>query len=733
MVNLYKNFSKAFCVERIKIKNTGTLITAIILAVMIPIIVTGFMLYNLKSFQEELKTPVSIFESLFDSCISGTLGFSLPILLIITAARVVQIEFKNNTFQLMETQPLHKFAIYFGKFAVILYLYFISLICFFAVHALCSTLIYAAATDTENLTLAYDFSGNALLFLKIFLGSLFVTTIIYVFSIKFSNFIISILIGFALLMAKPILEMLGKLPKWYPFKLLTNAKEASDFGYWITYSEVLSVLASAILLYIGYQWYSKKSFKNAFLNSTKKIVTTILILGGLFALFFWVLSPKQTLSSDKTRIKGTFTSENKSDRVYLIDAIVSDTIAQTTVKDAAFDMIITQDLPLGTYLLRFDDTFQKEIIMGKNDLVELEVHIEGGELKAKVNGSRLAENNTITSVNFMPSVAFFIDEMSFKDNTQLLEDRFTTEYNDEIKNISSSYTTDNYVPRQDFMDLKKKELTVKFLNLYTAYQEKYKLYYPDKEQPNFKIIKELKEKVGFSERNLLSNAEYSKYFKAAIIAKDTSAVDENTKYIQAINKLPATDFKERLLAIQSNTMLREANSSAQMDTIYGVYKNLIQSEKYQKFLKSNYENYKRLSKGTSAPSIDATDASGKKYQLEDFKGSYVLIDVWATWCGPCKQESPKFEQYANNNKKANIKFVALSIDKKIDDWLIDVKNKKSKVLQLHADNYKAFTSAYQIMGIPRFMLIGPEGNIININLPQPSDANFEEILNSAIK
>ena len=99
--------------------------------------------------------------------------------------------------------------------------------------------------------------------------------------------------------------------------------------------------------------------------------------------------------------------------------------------------------------------------------------------------------------------------------------------------------------------------------------------------------------------------------------------------------------------------------------------------------------------------------------------------MWATWCGPCLAEIPSLKKVEKTYHDKNIEFVSLSIDKKKDHdkWKKMVTEKELGGIQLIADNDSSskFVQDYQIMGIPRFILIDPQGNIVNSNAPRPSD------------
>ena len=133
-------------------------------------------------------------------------------------------------------------------------------------------------------------------------------------------------------------------------------------------------------------------------------------------------------------------------------------------------------------------------------------------------------------------------------------------------------------------------------------------------------------------------------------------------------------------------------------------------------------------KGKPLPPLFFEDENGKKVSLNQFKGKYVVIDFWATWCGPCKETSPIFDYQAKKYKyNENIVFLSASVDKDKNKWKLDLKNKKFNVTNWWLVNQDAL-QMLGVNGIPRFMMIDPQGKIYNADLPRPSETNFQDIL-----
>jgi len=159
----------------------------------------------------------------------------------------------------------------------------------------------------------------------------------------------------------------------------------------------------------------------------------------------------------------------------------------------------------------------------------------------------------------------------------------------------------------------------------------------------------------------------------------------------------------------------------------------------EKFL-LDYYNQKVAAKkmeGIASPSFDYENHKGGKTKLEDLRGKYVYIDVWATWCGPCIAEIPHLKKVEEKYHGKNIEFVSISVDteKDYEKWKKMVVSKELGGIQLFADkNWTSdFIKAYGINAIPRFILIGPDGKVIKADAPRPSSSLLVELLDSLVK
>ncbi|MFS4455172.1 TlpA family protein disulfide reductase [Maribacter sp. 2304DJ31-5] len=140
-----------------------------------------------------------------------------------------------------------------------------------------------------------------------------------------------------------------------------------------------------------------------------------------------------------------------------------------------------------------------------------------------------------------------------------------------------------------------------------------------------------------------------------------------------------------------------------------------------------------LARGNPSPKfMDYENYAGGTTSLDDLKGKYVYINVWTTWCVPCKVEMPYLKEVKKAYYGKHIAFVSISVDdqKVYDAWREMIADKELTGIQLYAKGDETFTDAYRIRGIPRFILIDPKGNVVDADAPRPSSKELRTLFDS---
>ncbi|MCK7558955.1 AhpC/TSA family protein [Chitinophaga sedimenti] len=135
--------------------------------------------------------------------------------------------------------------------------------------------------------------------------------------------------------------------------------------------------------------------------------------------------------------------------------------------------------------------------------------------------------------------------------------------------------------------------------------------------------------------------------------------------------------------------------------------------------------------GQTAPDFTLPDVNGKMVSLSAMRGKYVLVDFWASWCGPCRQENPNVVAAFNTYKAKNFTILGVSLDEDKGKWQQAIAN--DKLAWAHVSDLRQWESAvvplYNITGIPTNILLDPSGKIIAANLRGPQlEAKLAEVL-----
>lgn len=168
-----------------------------------------------------------------------------------------------------------------------------------------------------------------------------------------------------------------------------------------------------------------------------------------------------------------------------------------------------------------------------------------------------------------------------------------------------------------------------------------------------------------------------------------------------------------------------------IDSLYQEFKLLCNDSALVAEIEATLKSWESLAAGMPAPDFSCVDINENPHKLSDFLGKYVYLDIWATWCGPCRREIPELEKMNEEYAGKNIAIISISIDDSQEPWIKMVTKDKMVGLQMYAEGaWKSeVATLYKVRSIPRFILINPEGMIINVRAERPS-GKIREVLES---
>ena len=155
-----------------------------------------------------------------------------------------------------------------------------------------------------------------------------------------------------------------------------------------------------------------------------------------------------------------------------------------------------------------------------------------------------------------------------------------------------------------------------------------------------------------------------------------------------------------------------------------------QENPYAYLFEQSAESYLNTAKGTDAFLFQAERIDSSSFSLKEIDGKLIVIDVWASWCGPCIEDKPYLVELVAQFKNEPITFLSVSIDLSYDKW--------SKYMQKHSalegitevilrEDLEDFEKAYNIQSIPRYIFLDAHKKIIDANMARPNKGMYEQI------
>ena len=228
---------------------------------------------------------------------------------------------------------------------------------------------------------------------------------------------------------------------------------------------------------------------------------------------------------------------------------------------------------------------------------------------------------------------------------------------------------------------------------------------------------------------------YIEIIDTSDVSKNKKSDEYNRHSINLVNQLFSNDaVKTMFCSKELQSYMRSVRFSTEDD-----FENKLQQFKelakvvpdieVRHQLVEGFTNLRFTREGASMPDVIFKDAEGKSVPFTSFKGKYIYIDMWASWCIPCIKEIPHLKKLEKDYEGKNIVFLSISVDEDKDAW-----KKKMSDLNLSGHQLEVGTSDFEklmnMQGIPHFLLYNPEGKLMIYNAPRPGSVEIRKIFDS---
>ena len=410
----------------------------------------------------------------------------------------------------------------------------------------------------------------------------------------------------------------------------------------------------------------------------------------------------------------TVSGNINNSKISIAELITSDTIYVDTIKNGCFTFTIPTtsekyiDLKIGKKILLYVKP-NDSVFVNYEDKNNFTFSGHGyAECEFLSKKKQLIKKLGFDDPRKIDIALFSSDPQIFQakiDSVKQIQLKLITDYKQQYPEISDSFTH----IEQQLIDY----FVFNQLFLYPGFNEMLTKKQPKLSDNYYSFSKQIEP----NKKELYSFNEYKSAIKSLL---DLQTETFTEKYLLAKDMLTDSDFFEDIIYNEFISYIN-FNGIDDIDSICVSFINELTNSERKGNLKDKYDNWKKFAKGKKAPDFEIKDDKGGLVHLSDFKGKYVYIDCWSSYCGPCIAEMPAMKKLSDELANKNIVFISISADTDIERWLCKLKELDLNTVNLCTEGANHnFNNNYNAKAFPRYILIDKEGLIIDASAEKPS-------------
>ncbi|WP_196888457.1 redoxin family protein [Aureivirga sp. CE67] len=713
--------------EHLKRKNLFFYTTNILFGIFFPFITTLITFLNDNEIRFQNTINHNLFINELTWVLQPFLTFFLPTAIVLQTIRLSYIDHKNNGWDLMQVQGISKFSIFFGKFTFLLFNVLQIIIAFFAAYFICFFLYKNFGNYATNTDLSIPFEFVRILFFRICFASFYFTSFLYVLSLIIKKPIFSFLFGFSSIIVEMLLATYNKIYFWSPNYQLTHIDIFKDNyeSHGLLFTENISFIFGITILIIGFFIYKYKKLRIAFKFAKKESIIVFSVLALSILSYSFISKPKHFTPHERTIISGEIFTDMDFKNVYLVDRFLKDTLTTIPVKNGKFHSEI-KNLEHHYYNVYLDNKIPLNFYLNTKDSLNIQASI----FKKQRNIIGVKGNGFF----YTPELrAYFIDniirnpELAKQQNK--IHKAFERGYSNLLENLEKDFMhIDNFKPNKEITERNKTLLNLQMLEWWNDAEIAHQNSTENKNLEKSELILKIEREIPENSMHILDNSFYRK--------RILNSYNQNS-HLDALkmfaNQKENGMFKDFFLLLELEEYFKNSTDIDKNYEILDFFQNKIENKKVHKKLANSLEIQKSLIPGSSIPNLQFKNLENEILDIESFKGKYIVIDFWASWCGPCKVESPIFQMKSEGYDEEEILFISISTDRNEFDWRNSISKKDEPHFLIDPKFEKVLSEKLNIKTIPRFMMLDKEGKIIYSELPRPSNDSFDILIKNVLK
>lgn len=317
------------------------------------------------------------------------------------------------------------------------------------------------------------------------------------------------------------------------------------------------------------------------------------------------------------------------------------------------------------------------------------------------------------------------DVVTFNTTIDSIQTNLQNHLGEILSSLSNKYS--------DFADIEAIEVQYKIVNIKSSYKKAHK-YFTGLEPETPEWYNAQFSQLDLTNETGLKSPEFLIYLhgllNSGIKAKfQNNEVPDNWAILQYTEKLrlipelfPGEGIANRLLYDIAVQRLN-ADDETGIDEFMMVFNGLCSDSLLKGKILSSYEDWKLLTKGSLAPDFSLVDTNNHICSLSDFKGKFLILDFWASWCTPCLREMQPLSDIEDSLDPDKYTIISVNLDNDKNDWNRTLQSKEIPGIHLYAEKGwdAEIRKVYRVKTIPRYVVIDPDGRIVDIKAPYPSE------------